>query len=317
MIHSFTVTNHLGESLVLTLADPDSSGLAIESVTGLGQVQADVNLTKLAGSDYSIANSANLTTRNIVFKFRYWGDNVESIRHKCDRFFPTKKEITLVAKTDERELSIKGIVEKNEPNIFNKDSGCQVSILCPDPFWYSTSDTVTSFSGISPTFEFPFCSSTEDDNPDELDTIEFGEIREVKNKSVYYTGESETGVSISFYATGIVRGLVFYDLTTNQKFGIDDTIIERITTVYDENGNVTRQGSSIQQGDQIIVSTIKTKKFATLIRSGVSYNIINALGRKKEWFELISGDNIFTYSATEGEYNLTVEMRNRVLFEGL
>ena len=64
MINSFIVTNHLGESLELVLADPDSSGLAILSVTGLGQVQADVNLTDLAGSDFHSVNSAKLTKRH-------------------------------------------------------------------------------------------------------------------------------------------------------------------------------------------------------------------------------------------------------------
>ena len=57
MINSFIVTNHLGESLELILANPDSSGLAVLSATGLGQVQADVNLTELAGSDFRTVNS--------------------------------------------------------------------------------------------------------------------------------------------------------------------------------------------------------------------------------------------------------------------
>lgn len=311
MIHSFTVTNHLGESLVLTLADPDSSGLAIESVTGLGQVQADVNLTKLAGSDYSAVNSANLTTRNIVFKIRYWGDNIEASRHTCDKYFPTKKQITLVAKTDERELMLTGFVEKNEPNIFSKESGCQVSILCPDPFWYSLTEKSTTFNGIDPMLEFPFETDIESD--DTVHTLEFGDIRTVKDTTVYYTGEAEVGITIKIHATGSVRGLVFYNLDKRQQIPINDEILKQITS--DAEHGIS--GSSIRQGDDIIISTVKTKKFATLIRNGKSYNIINALGNDRSWFELSRGDNIFSYSASEGEYNLIIEIKNRVLFEGL
>ena len=303
MIHSFTVTNHLGESLVLTLAEPEKSGLAVESVTGLGQVQADVNLTKLAGSDYSTANSANLTTRNVVFKLRYWGDDIEASRHTCDKFFPTKKQITLAAKTDYRELMLTGFVEKNEPNIFSKESGCQISILCPDPFWYSIDENSTPFSGIEPLFEFPFCSDTEAD--DELETIEFGNIRVIKDKTIYYTGEAEVGITINIHATGIVRDLVFYNLDKREQISIDDDILAEIT------------GNSIQQGDDIIISTVRTKKYATLIRNGVTYNIINTLGKERDWFSLSRGDNIFTYSTSEGEYNLLINIKNRVLFKGL
>lgn len=309
MIHSFTVTNHLGESLVLTLADPDSSGLAIESVTGLGQVQADVNLTKLAGSDYSTVNSANLTTRNIVFKIKYWGDNIEASRHKCDKFFPVKKQITLVAKTDERELMLTGIVEKNEPNIFSKESGCQISILCPDPFWYSLEEKKTPFSGITPGFEFPFESDIAAD--DTIHTIEFGNIRTIKDNTIYYTGDAEVGITINIHATDIVKGLIIYNLDKREQISIDDEILKEITSANGANG------SSICQGDDIIISTIKSKKYATLIRNGKAYNIINALGNNRSWFELSRGDNTFTYSASEGEYNLVIEIKNRVLFEGL
>ena len=178
----------------LILAEPEKSGLAVESVTGLGQVDADVNLTKLAGSDYSTANSANLTTRNVVFKIKYWGDDIEASRHTCDKYFPTKKTIKIVAKTDYRELELSGIVERNEPDIFSEKSGCQISIKCPDPFWYSLTNQTTPFSGIAPLFEFPFHSDLPGHGDD---MIEFGEIRIIKDKTVYYTGEAEVGVTIN------------------------------------------------------------------------------------------------------------------------
>ena len=305
MIHSFTVTNHLGESLVMTLSNPDESGLLIESVTGLGQVQADVNLTKLAGSDYSIANSANLTKRNVVFKIKYYGNNIEESRHRCDKYFPTKKWITLVAKTDTRELELRGIVEKNEPDIFNKNSGCQISILCPDPFWYSQQENVTPFSGVDPLFEFPFNSDIEVEEGESPEVIEFGEIRIDKERSVYYVGEAEVGITINIHALGVVRGLTFYNIDKREEISIDDDILAELT------------GNSIQQGDDIIISTVKTQKYATLIRNGKSYPIINALGTDRDWFELSRGDNLFSYTATQGEFDLIISIKNRELYKGL
>ena len=303
MIHSFTVTNDLGESLELILAEPEKSGLAIESVTGLGQVGADINMTKLAGSDYYTSNSATLTKRNVVFNIKYFGDDIEVCRHLCDKMFPTKKKISIVAKTDYRELMLSGFVEKNEPDIFSPTSGCQISILCADPFWYSLEPTDTPFGGIEPLFEFPFSSDLSAD--DTLDTIEFGNIRIIKDKSIYYTGEAEVGITIQVNALGVVRGLTFYNIDTSEQISINDTLLAQIA------------GNSIQQGDEIIISTVKNNKYATLIRNGVTYNIINALGKTRDWFELSRGDNLFSYSTTEGEYDTIINIKYREAFKGI
>ncbi len=305
MIESFTITNHLGESLVLELSSPEKSGLVVESVTGLGQVNSDVNLTKLAGSDYSVKNSAFLKDRNIVFKLKYYGDDIENSRHTADKFFPTEKTISIVIKTDYRELITSGIVEKNEPDIFSKNSGCQISILCPDPFWYSMSPVIIPFGGIEPKFEFPFPNEGNIVDSDGWDTFEFGNIRISKEKTIYYTGEAETGITIQVDAIGPVRDLTFYDINDYQRIKLDDTIIASITG-----------GTSIMAGDKIIISTSKTQKYATLIRSGVTYNIINALGMPVQWFELNRGDNVFSYSASEGEYDMIINIKHRVAYKG-
>lgn len=306
MIDSFIVTNHLGESLELILADPDSSGLAVLSATGLGQVQADVNLTELAGSDFRTVNSAKLTKRNIVFKVKYWGDDIEQSRHIADKYFPTKKYITLQINTDTRKLVTSGIVEKNEPDIFNKSTTGQISILCPDPFLYSTTPAVVPFGGIEPKFEFPFPNEDNVVDSNDWDTFEFGNIRISKEKSIYYTGEAETGVTIQVDAIGQVRDLVFYDINDYQRIQLDDSVIASITG-----------GTSIMAGDRIIISTSKTQKYATLIRSGVTYNIINALGMPVQWFELERGDNVFSYSASEGEYDMIINVKHRIAYKGI
>jgi hypothetical protein len=293
--------------LELILADPDSSGLAVLSVTGLGQVQADVNLTDLAGSDFHTVNSAKLTNRNIVFKVKYWGTDIEASRHIADKYFPVKKNITILVNTDHRQLVTTGMVEKNEPDIFSKASTGQISILCPDPFLYTVDDTSVPFGGIEPKFEFPFINeeiSIQDENG--FDTFEFGNFRLIKDKTIYYTGEAETGVTIVVNAIDTVRELVFYNLDTYQKIAFNDDIIASITG-----------GQSISAGDRIVLSTAKTQKSVYLIRGGVVYNIINALGMPVDWFEIKRGDNIFTYSASQGEYDMDISIKYRIAYKGI
>lgn len=307
MIESFKITNHLGESLELTLADPDSSGLAITSVTGLGQVDADVNFTKLAGSDYYAENSAVLGQRNIVFNITYYGDDTEDCRHIADEYFPTKKKIDIIARTTHRELTTTGVVESNEPNIFSSKSGCTVSILCADPYWYALDISSIPFGGIEPKLEFPLCEDRDDsltDN-DDIDVFEFGNIRPVVERSIYYTGEAEVGITINIHVLSTVRNLIIYNVDLRQRISIDDSILTTVT------------GSGLIQGDDVIISTTKNQKYATLIRSGIEYNIINALGKQRDWFELSRGDNAFAYSATEGLYDMVITVKHRVSYKGL
>lgn len=308
MIKSFTITNHLGESLELILADPDSSGLAVMSVTGLGQVSADVNLTDLAGSDYHTVNSAKLTKRNIVFKVKYWGNDIEESRHLADKFFPVQKTIKIVIHTDHRDLETSGIVEKNEPDIFSNKTTGQISILCGDPFLYDTTEATVEFGGVEPRFETPFPSVDEyilDEN--NIETFEIGNIRLIKDKNIYYKGEADVGLTITIDAVGSVRNLAFYCIDHGKTIKFDDNIIASITG-----------GDSISAGDRIILSTNKGgKKFAKLIRAGGEFNIINAVVKPIEWFVLERGDNLFSYSASEGEYEMAIRINYKTAFKGI
>lgn len=306
MIKSFTIINYLGDVLTLELASPEKSGLLVNSVTGLGQVEAKINTTKLAGSDYSHVNSAYLGERNIVFNLSYMSDDSELDEKLADSIFPTKKMVQIIATTDYTELMTSGIVESNEPIIFNDkgESGCQISILCPDPYWYDYDTKTTTFSGIEPSFEFPFHSDIPGQGDDK---IEFGNVRINKEKSVYYTGEAEVGITIDIQALGNVRNLKIYNLDERKQISINDSAIETVT------------GHGIMQGDHIIISTVRGNKYAILIRDGVEHNILNALavGQVIQWFEIKRGDNLMTYSADEGEYNMIIKIKHRIAYKGL
>jgi hypothetical protein len=171
---------------------------------------------------------------------------------------------------------------------------------------YSLTSETVPFGGIEPKFEFPFPTDKTPTDDNGWDTIEFGNIRITNDKSIYYTGEAETGITIQVDAVGPVRELAFYDINNNQKIKINDDIIASITG-----------GQSIMAGDRIIISTSKTEKYASLIRGGVVYNIINALGMPVQWFELDRGDNIFSYSASEGAYDMIINIKHRVAYKGI
>ena len=76
-------------------------------------------------------------------------------------------------------------------------------------------------------------------------------------------------------------------------------------------------GRGLIAGDDIIINTLKGEKSITLVRSGVSYNILNCLDKNTDWFTLVKGDNIFAFTADSGVTNLQFRIENKVIYEGV
>lgn len=304
MIRSVTVTNYLGDSKVLELANPEPSGFVIASIEGLGPVKSNINTTDLASNDGALYNSARLETRNIVFDIVFLEHStIEDTRQLTYKYFPIKKPVTLVFKVDNREAMTLGYVESNEPTIFSEREGCQISIICPDPYFYSTGEggtTVTVFSGVQPNFQFPWSNESL-----EIPLIEMGIIENLKERTIYYTGDSETGVVIQIHAIGRADNITIYNTGTRETFTIDTDRLQALT------------GYGIVAGDDIEISTLRGKKRITLLRNGVQTNILNCIDKNSSWFQLAKGDNVFTYIATYGSSNLQFKIISQIVYEGV
>lgn len=307
MIYSFTVTNYLGDTIKLTLREPALSGFLIKSVTGLGPVKANINTTEVATNDGSKFNSARLTQRNIVFQMVFVdtlnGESIEDIRQKSYKYFPTKKNVDIIIETDNRYVKTTGYVESNEPNIFSSQEGAQISIICPDPYFYTAGDNgdiVTEFYSIAPMFEFPFSNESLTDP-----MIVFSEIQSRAAGVITYYGDTEIGIMIRIHALGEATNIAIYNTDTREVMRIDTDKIKKIT------------GKGLTVSDDIIINTAKGNKSITLLREGVSYNILNCLGKNPDWFTLTKGDNVFAFTAETGITNLQFRVENKIIYEGV
>lgn len=304
MIKAITVTNYLGDSLVLNLARPEESGFVVKSVTGLGPGTANINTTEVSTNDGGLYNSSRLSTRNIVITLGFlWKDSIEDVRQKSYKYFPIKKKLTLLIETDNRQAEIEGYVETNDPNIFSKEEGADISIICPNPFFYSSGvdgSNTTVFYGIDPMFEFPFSNESLYDA-----LLEMGSIQNQHEKVVTYNGDAEIGVTITIHAIGEASNITIYNTGTREIMKIDT---EKLTALT---------GSGIIAGDDIVICTVKGNKSIKLLRSGKTTNILNCLDKNTDWFQLAKGDNIFAYTAQSGSSNLQFKIDNRVIYEGV
>lgn len=307
MIYSIVVTNYLGDRIKLELGKPDVSGFLIKSITGLGPAKANVNTTEVSTNDGSLFNSARLSQRNIVLDMVFintvYGESIEDLRQKSYKYFPLKKSVELTIKTDNRYVKTTGYVESNEPNIFSSQEGTQISIICPDPYFYSAGEdgnNVTNFYSIDPMFEFPFSNESLDEP-----LLVFGEIQIKTEGVITYHGDSEIGVMIYIHAIGPATNINIYNTETREVMRINTEKISSLT------------GKGIVASDDIVINTAKGEKSITLIREGVSYNILNCLDKNTDWFTLAKGDNIFAFTADSGVTNLQFRVENKVIYEGV
>jgi hypothetical protein len=304
MINSETITNYLGESITLELRFPEKSGFLVQGISGLGPSKAAINSTESATSDGSVYNSARVTMRNIVFTLKLLPHpDMETTRQLSYKYFPIKKLVTILIETDNRVCETYGYVESNEPNIFSNMETTQISILCPDPYFYSAGKkgyNVTVFSGIQPMLEFPFSNESASAN-----LLEIGDIVKLSEKTVLYNGDAEIGVLIYIHALGEASNITIYNATTNETMKINTDRLLSLT------------GSSIVNGDDIIISTIKGQKSATLLREGIYTNILNCLDRDTSWFRLVKGDNLFAFASETGNTNLQFQVLNKIVYEGV
>ena len=307
MIYSIVVTNYLGDRIKLELGKPDVSGFLIKSITGLGPAKANVNTTEVSTNDGSLFNSARLSQRNIVLDMVFintvYGESIEDLRQKSYKYFPLKKSVELTIETDNRYVKTTGYVESNEPNIFSSQEGTQISIICPDPYFYSAGEdgnNVTNFYSIDPMFEFPFSNESLDEP-----LLVFGEIQIKTEGVITYNGDSEIGVMIYIHAIGPATNINIYNTETREVMRINTEKISSLT------------GKGIVASDDIVINTAKGEKSITLIREGVSYNILNCLDKNTDWFTLAKGDNIFAFTADSGVTNLQFRVENKVIYEGV
>ena len=307
MLKSVTVTNHLGKSITLELTNPEESGFYVVGITGLDPPKADISMSDIAAYDGSVFNSSRVSSRNIVISLLFPETKVEHYRHESYRYFPIKRNVTLDFVTDTRQLSISGYVESNEVGIFSKRQGCQVSILCPDPWFYNTvnSSAEQTLSKVERIFEFEDLGNGDTwikgITSDSSYGIEFSNIIRNSSGIVNYEGDIEVGVTLRFRAfgtTGDVNIYKGYDRLT-----INSSVINRIT------------GSPIQAGDEIIVTTHQGKKSARLLRNGKYINVLSAIDKKSVWLKVSKGENefVFTTVTSSGELSFSIQ----TLYEGI
>ena len=277
------VQNDKGQALNLT----DDPRYIVYKIDGLAPPQANINSSVNTTADGSSINSVRLQDRNIVLYISIEGD-VETNRIALYSYFPIKKTVTLYFSNGSRDVSIDGTIETIECDLFSNKQTAQISIVCPKPYFKDTTTIVTRFSEITSLFEFPFSIGEWG--------IAFSEYTPIVRKDIINNSDVETGTIIELFATGTVVNPVIYDVQKR-------THISLLFTM--------------QPSDLIVINTNHGEKSINLVRDGVTTNILGNMSKDSTWFTLSSGDNVFTYTAENGDIDLQITFYTNVLYSGV
>lgn len=311
MFQSVTVTNYIGDSLELPLTWPNDAGLLISSIDGISPGNVQVNSQDYAVLDGGVFNSSRIGTRNITIEFYYgFTPQIESARHRAYVYFPVKEQVRLDFKTDERWLSIWGWVESNETQIFSEQEKGQVSIVCPDPYFYEKDVTSYVFGTYIPAFEFPFSNESLTEP-----FIYFGEYGPGGLYNVDYNGDIEVGaiIRVRFLKDPEMQEIKIASLIDNKILKLNIADIE------------SRCGITIQENGEIVYNSVRGQKDIYYEYFGKKKSIMNTFDVTTfPWMNLYPGRNQYTYlidgTLFEGEYrynDVIVSIEHRGAYGGV
>lgn len=276
----------------------------IVGLTGLNPPNATLHFSDVTGMDGGKFISSKLEKRNIVLTVCVKG-KVEANRLELYSHFKTKHYTKMYYKNGTLDVYAEGYVESIESDYFTQREELQISILCPDPYFYDLLEMVSDISKVVGAFEFPFTFGAEgvrdvETNaliPTDTDeAIEFSIYDAERIAKVVNEGEDDTGIVIEIFISGNVVNPIIHNDVTKEKFQIN---------------------GEFKAGDEITINTIKGRKKVSLLRDGKTTNLINKVDRRSSWLSLAKGENYFTYEADVGMFEMRIIFTFKNRYQGV
>ncbi|MCM1220995.1 MAG: phage tail family protein [Lachnospiraceae bacterium] len=279
MRFSLILENEYGEKLDFSST---ANRYMTSKIEGLNPPNATISTSTYAGMNGSYLNNAFIEKRNVVIGFEMRGIDIEKRRHALYRVVKTSRYIKVYYRTANIDVYTEGYVETCEISNFQQLVSGQISILCPDIYWYSTSTQTAEYSAIKGAFHFPF--------PDSDEPFPIGVYNTHNTLTIQNDGD-ETGFTIIFSGNA------------------ENPILTNVET-----GEYLQISGSISDGDTVTITTKTGGKTVTLEHNGVTENIINRLVSGSTWLALRTGENKFDFSGGTG---LKVHLIHRNAYLGV
>ena len=283
MFFTLIIQNENGEQIDMTAT---ANRYMTSKISGLHPPPGTVSTSSYAGMDGSYLNNAFIEKRNVVIPFEMRGFDVELRRHELYRVVKPSRYIKIYYSTKNISVYAEGIVETCEVENFEKLTNGQISVLCPDIYWYSTETQIAEYSRVRGAFHF---ACPDNDEPFPIGIYNTQDMMTINNSG------DEVGFTFEI-SGGPAKNPTIYNALTDEYMQIS---------------------GDIQKGDVITITTKTGNKTVLLEREGVVTNIINRLVSGSTWLNLKTGENKFYVRASDGLNNLKVRLIHRNAYLGV
>ncbi|OAT74564.1 phage tail family protein [Parageobacillus thermoglucosidasius] len=278
-------TNARGQSVELKSSAP----FLLQSVDGLGDVDADIQTQKAPFQDGSTFIESVLQERSISLEIAIIADKSTILKQRqflASVFNPKLGPGTLRYENGETVREIEAVPDgvpvfpsgrENRGPFFQK---AMVNLLCPEPFWLDEFHTSEKMSYILGGLSFPLRLGTS-----------FAQ-RGFK-KILHNQGDVATPVTIEFY--GPATNPVVWNRTTGEFIRVSRTLAET---------------------DKLVITTDFGKKSVTIENAdGSKTNVFNWIDLESTFWQLVPGENLIEYGSDSDatKSRVIVSYRNRYL----
>ena len=170
----------------------------------------------------------------------------------------------------------------------------QISLICPDPFFYDATPKNIDLAAWVSDFEF---IHEFDEDGEELGHRETSMIQEVENLN----GVDGIGLKITFTATGNVTNPYIYLYETGEQIKI----------------GTTANPYTLTSTKKVEVETTTGKKNIVQVENNVETRINEYLDPDSVFFQLRAGINTIGYNAASGAANLNVHIEYKMRYLGV
>lgn len=283
LFYSLILENETGQQIDLSKT---ANRFMFSKIEGLNPPAGTISTSSYAGMDGSYLNNAFIEKRNVVIPFEMRGFDVELRRHELYKVVKPSRYIKIYYSTKNISVYAEGIVETCEMENFEVLTKGQISIICPDIYWYSTETQIAEYAQVTGAFHFIF--------PDNDEPFPIGKYNTQNIMTIVNDGD-EVGFTLEI-SGGPATNPTIYNAATDEYMQIL---------------------GEIQEGDLITITTKTGNKTVTLEREGVVTNIINRLVSGSTWLTLRAGENKFYLRSSSGVANLKVRLIHRNAYLGV
>ena len=212
--------------------------------------------------------------------------NYPENRDALNRLFKEKSKGTLIFwEADASPRKIDYFVEKFNSSGEDPYREHEISLICPDPFFYDLDASSEEMASWVSAFTFPFASPST------------GFVFGYKDNSRIQTiqndfAEDNIGITIIMSCLGAVTNPSITHIETNSSIHI---------------GHSGKTFNMIA-GDIVTITTATGNKHVTLTRNGVTSEINHYLTEDSVFIQLMRGSNSFGFDADSGVNNLTITL---------